>query len=498
MLTLARTTAALLAGLAMALAFAPYSQWWAAFVSLAVIFALVVSAQRLRVVCLLGASYGLGYAGLGVYWIYYSIANYGGGPVAAVVATGVLVALFALIPMVALLLGWLAGARHRPGNALLALALAWVLVEWIRSWLLTGATWLSVGYSQIDTPLASVAPVAGVYGVGLLLVLIAGGLAAGLLKPLSLRWMAPVLMAAVTVVAALLLDRDWTTPSAEPLRVALIQGNIDQARKWDPNARDAIIAQYREQTEAAFGADLIIWPESALPVVYQDAQPAIERLAARAQRAGSTLMLGAPAADPAGAGLFNAVVVPGEDTAFYYKRHLVPFGEYVPLRHLAGGLLDFVGTPLGDFSAGHSAKPLQVAGHAVGVSICYEITFGAEIAAALPQAQWLLNVSNDAWFGDSPAPWQHLQMSRMRALELGRPLLRATNTGVSAIIDSRGALEADTALFETLTLTGEIEPHEGLTPYARWRDWPVVGVSALGLLVLAATGRRGYRLFRDV
>ena len=209
-------------------------------------------------------------------------------------------------------------------------------------------------------------------------------------------------------------------------------------------------------------------------------------------------MLGAPAADPAGAGLFNAVVVPGQSTAFYYKRHLVPFGEYVPFRDWAGAVLNFVGTPLGDFNAGTSAAPLQAAGHAVGVSICYEITFGAEIAAALPAAELLLNVSNDAWFGDSPAPWQHLRMARMRALELGRPLLRATNTGASAIIDTRGQLHAQTQLFATTTLTGEVQPHQGLTPYARWRDWPVVAVASVGLLALMLTGRRGYRLFRDV
>ncbi len=498
MIRLGQHLLALLAGLLMALGFAPYSQWWAPFISLVVIFALVAKTQRAGGVFSLGYSYGLGYAGLGVYWIYYSIANYGGGPIAAIAATTVLVALFALIPTVALWLGWLVGRRHRPAQALLALALAWVLVEWVRSWLFTGATWLSVGYSQIDTPIASFAPVFGVYGLGLILVLIAGGLAACLLKPLSLRWAVPVVMAATALLAGVLLDRDWTTPTGQPLSAALIQGNIDQARKWDPNERTAIFAQYTQQTRDALGADLIVWPESALPMVYQNAQRPITQLAAEAARAGSTLMLGAPAADPAGAGLFNAVVVPGQPTAFYYKRHLVPFGEYVPFRDWAGAVLNFVGTPLGDFNAGTSAAPLQAAGHAVGVSICYEITFGAEIAAALPAAELLLNVSNDAWFGDSPAPWQHLRMARMRALELGRPLLRATNTGASAIIDTRGQLHAQTQLFATTTLTGEVQPHQGLTPYARWRDWPVVAVASVGLLALMLTGRRGYRLFRDV
>ncbi|MDR9432244.1 MAG: apolipoprotein N-acyltransferase [Spiribacter sp.] len=486
------------AGLVMALGFAPHSFAWAPLLGLAIIFALSLAAHSWMQVIALGYGFGLGYAGLGVYWIYYSIADYGGGPLAAVLATSVLIALFAVIPMSALILGWLAGRRHGPALAMLAFALAWTLVEWVRSWLLTGATWLSVGYSQIDTPLASLAPIFGVYGPGLAVALLAASLGGWLLQPLSLRCWVPLAMGLVAALGGLLLERDWSAPSGEPISVALIQGNIEQARKWDPDERSAILAAYFRQSREAFGNDLIVWPETAVPVVYQQAQNGLERLANDAAKAGSQVIAGAPVAEPAGAGIFNSVAVLGEPSAFYHKRHLVPFGEYVPLRDVAGGILDFVGTPLGDFSAGSSAAPLQAAGHQIGVSICYEITFGAEIADALPVAEILLNVSNDAWFGRSSAPWQHLEMARMRALEMARPLLRATNTGVSAIIDSRGDVITTTALFTTTQLQHEIVPRQGETPYMRWRDWPIAGVSSIGWLAILLTGRRGYRLFRDV
>jgi len=234
----------LAAGLLLALGFAPYSLAWAPLVALAVIFALISRVRAVSVVLLAGYSFGLGYAGLGVYWIYHSIADYGGGVLAASIATPILIALFALIPMLALWLGWVVGQRCRRVSALLSFPLAWILIEWVRSWLFTGATWLSVGYSQIDTPLAHWAPVLGVYGPGLGLALLAGALAWWMRRPLSLRLLLPPALAAVLLAAGFLLDREWSTPSAEPLTVALIQGNIDQARKWDPTAREEIVAEY--------------------------------------------------------------------------------------------------------------------------------------------------------------------------------------------------------------------------------------------------------------
>ncbi|MEX0429866.1 apolipoprotein N-acyltransferase [Spiribacter insolitus] len=471
---------ALAAGLLMALGLAPFSFYWAPVLGLGVVFARVARLGRARAVLGHGYLFGLGYAGLGVYWIYHSIADYGGGPVAAVLATGILVALFALIPMIALFIGWWAGAGRAGRRALLALPLAWLLVEWVRSWLFTGATWLSVGYSQIDTPLAHFAPLFGVYGPGLVVALLGGTLAWWLLRPRSARIALPLGATLGVTVIGVVLERDWTRPVDEPVTVAMLQGNIAQDRKWDPDERGAILAEYLRMSRAEFGQDLIVWPETALPVFYHQGREWLDQLAEQAAAAGSSIVLGAPVA--AEDGLYNAVAVPGETPQFYYKRHLVPFGEYVPFRDVAGGVLDFVGTPLGDFNAGTRADPLQAAGHALGVSICYEVTFGDEVADALPAAEILLNVSNDAWFGASTAPWQHLQMARMRALETGRPMIRATNTGISALIDAKGRVQVRGPLFERTVVRGSVQPHAGTTPYLHWRDWP------MALLALAGTG----------
>lgn len=497
--TLLTLLMALGSGVLMALGFSPFDQPWAPLLALSVLFALTAVAPGAGRAAAQGYLFGLGYAGLGVYWIYISIADFGGGPLAATLATTSLIAAFALIPMVAVLLGRRAGRRSSAVMLLVALPLAWVAIEWVRSWFLTGATWLSVGYTLIDTPLAAWAPVFGVYGPGLALALMAGSLAWWFLQPVSLRFLWPVALTGLFLVAAFLLDRDWSQPSGEAVQAAIIQGNVPQDEKWNPEQRADILARYMQHTRAAFGADLIVWPETAVPAVYhQVAENWLQPLAREASAAGSALVVGAPVADPAGNGLFNGIVVVSDQPQFYYKRHLVPFGEYVPLRRFTGGLLDFMGAPLGDFNAGTSAAPLSVAGHQIGASICYEVTFGAELLDALPDAEILLNVSNDAWFGRSSAPWQHLQMARMRALESGRPMLRATNTGSSAIIDSKGQVRAQTGLFTEVVLRGEVVPHSGVTPYMRWRDWPIAIIAFLGLFFAGLLRRRGYRLFHDV
>ncbi|UEX78774.1 apolipoprotein N-acyltransferase [Sediminicurvatus halobius] len=488
---------ALAAGLLMPLGLAPVGLAWAPFAGLAVIFAVVCAAPWRRA-ALAAYLFGLGYAGLGVYWIFIAVGEYGGGLLAASLVTPLFVALFALLPLAALLLGRLLG-RGRPAvTTLLALPLAWILVEWVRSWLLTGATWLSIGYSQLETPLSGLAPVLGVYGVGLAIAPVAGALAWWLLSPLSLRLLAPALLALLVFGVGLLLPGRWTEPVGERLEVALIQGNVSQDQKWLEANRDRTLEHYIDTSREHFGRDLVIWPETAVPAFFHQVRDShLAPLAEEARAAGTTLLVGAPVADVAGEGLFNAVVSLTDPPAFYYKRHLVPFGEYVPLRDAFGGVLDFVGAPLGDFNAGTDPSPLPAAGRRIGVSICYEVTFGAEVAEALPAAELLLNVSNDAWFGDSFAPWQHLEMARMRALETGRPMLRATNTGVTALIDHRGRLRTVGPLFEQAVVTGTVQPHQGATPYVRWGDWPVVGVVAAGLLVVGPlAGRRRKGLFR--
>jgi apolipoprotein N-acyltransferase len=486
---------ALLAGLIMPLGFAPFGYGPLAILGLAVIFA-IVTADPWRTPKGPAYLFGLGYAGFGVYWIFISVSEYGGGPLAAALVTPIFIALFALYPLAALALGRVLGKNRDGVTAVVTLPLAWVFVEWVRSWLFTGATWLSVGYTQIDAPMAAVAPVFGMFGLSLIAALIAGLIAACLVLRGPSRF-AALVPALALYLGPVLIDADWTAPVGEPRSVLLIQGNISQDQKWLAENRLETLRAYAEASRRHFGTDLIIWPETAVPAFHHQVRDEfLQPLAADAAAAGSDIVTGIPVVDIAREGAFNAVTVLGDPQRFYYKRHLVPFGEYVPFRDLLGGALDFVGAPLGDFNAGTQATILYAAGVPLGVSICYEITFGNEIADALPEAQVLVNVSNDAWFGDSLAPYQHLEMARMRALETGRPLLRATNTGITAFIDHRGEVTARAPLFEAATLGGSVQPRSGATPYVGWRDWPVACLAALGLLIAGVTRARSRPLFR--
>lgn len=484
---------ALLAGAALPLAFAPFGWWWLAPVALAVLFA-IGAAAPLRTAGWAGYCFGLGFYGVGVSWIFISISRYGhSGALLAGLATGLFVAFLALFPWLCV---WLA-RRLRGGTDFVALAIAfpavWLLLEWVRTWLLTGFPWLLLGYSQTDSPLAPLVPVTGVLGLSLVLSFVAGLLAWLLLLPKPRRLLAGLVVISLLMVGARLMERGWTSPSGPPLSVVLIQGNIPQEQKWSPEFLQFTLDRYQELTERHWGVDLIVWPEAAPPNWYHAlAADYLEPLAERGLEHGTELVLGVPFADLATGNAYNSVISLGEQPGIYHKRHLVPFGEYVPLRNVFGRALDILGAPMSDFQAGEESLPLHAAGRDVGVSVCYEVAFGPEVADALPAAEFLINVSNDAWFGDSLAPHQHLQMARMRSLETGRGMLRATNTGITAVLDHHGQILAQAPQFEVATLAAEITPRQGATPYVQWRDKPV-----LGLLVLVLAGLLLARAWED-
>lgn len=478
---------ALLAGLAVPLGFAPFGWGWVLVPALALLFAVGASEDGKRA---LRSAYlfGLGYFGLGVSWVFISVDRYGNGPVVAAIVTTAFVLLLALFPLLCVYLVRKLCPQRGPCAFYLGFPLIWVLLEWVRSWLLTGFPWLSIGYSQTDTWLAGYAPVLGIYGLGLVVALLAGALASVLVAPRS-RALAAAAAAAATGVVALalgsVLEGDWTRAAGEPLTVAVLQGNIEQDKKWDPDYKRLTMERYQELNARYWGVDLIVWPEAAVPTWFHSAyEDYIVPLQERGLREGTALVMGVPVYDPQQGGKYNAVIGIDDTIDFYYKRHLVPFGEYVPLRDQIGGLLDILGAPMSDFDAGEEAAPLRVNGAKVGVSVCYEAAFGSEIAEVLPEATLLINVSNDAWFGDSLAPHQHLQMVRMRALETQRPVVRATNTGISAVVGYDGAVLERTPQFVVASFQTQVIPREGATPYVRWRDWPVLGLLAVGLLIL--------------
>ena len=430
---------------------------------------------------LVGFWFGLGFFLVGVSWVYISMNRFGGlaAPLAAFATLG-FCAFLALFPA---LTGW-AQARLR---APLAIPALWVLTEWLRGWLLTGFPWLSLGYSALDTPLAGYAPLGGVYlvslaaiGAALLLWLIAAG---------ERRWLTVPLFAALGLAGAALQALPWSKPAATPVTVSLLQGNIEQSLKFDPARYDRILETYLRLAESS-RARLIVLPETAVPRFLDQVHPRfLARLQALGERNKGDVLLGVPTRTAPGA-YYNSVVSLGSSRqAAYHKIHLVPFGEFVPPGFR--WFVDAMTIPLADFSRGSPLqRPLAVAGERVAINICYEDAYGEEIIRQLPEATLLVNVSNVAWFGDSLAPGQHLQIARMRAIETGRMHLTATNTGITAAINADGSVLARLPQFAEATLEVEARGHTGATPYVALADGPALALSALLLFFFAARRRR--------
>jgi apolipoprotein N-acyltransferase len=448
----------------------------------------------------LGLGFGLGYFLTGTSWVYVSMHDFGGmaWPVAGF-ATVFFCSYLALFPAIA---GWVFARIRAPGWARLAIVFpaAWVLCEWVRGWLFTGFPWLALGYSQSpEGPLSGFAAPLGVYGVSLLaassaglLVWLAGARAATRSEPTLLRTRALLLHPALLILALLwlagwVLQRaPWTAPAGEPITVSLVQGNIEQDMKWRPESARAALETYLELTLGTHGR-LVLLPETALPVFNVDLPPGyIDALARPARDRGGDLLTGIPEyvqADPPR--YYNSVMSFGtRPTQAYRKYHLVPFGDYVPHWGFLTWIMHTLRIPMSDFSRGEPyQRPLDVAGQRVAVNICYEDAFGEEIIRQLPEATLLANFTNDAWWGKSAASDQHLQIAQMRSQETGRYMLRATNTGVTAVIDERGHVVEAVSPFVVAVLEGQAQGRTGSTPYVLWGNWACLALVAAGLLV---------------
>lgn len=427
-----------------------------------------------------GYAFGLGLFGAGVSWVYVSMHTFGAMPLPlAALATLLFCAFLALFPAAA---GWLqARIPAQPWlRACLVIPAAWTLFEWLRSWIFTGFPWLSVGYVGVGWPLQGYAPLFGVFGLTLLTLSLAG---IGWLLFQQRNVAAVAAFVAVLALGEGLRHVQWTQAAGEPVSAALLQGNIEQDLKFRPERYPPILETYARLAEAT-GARLIVLPETAIPRFYDRIEPEfIARLEALARRNGGDLLLGVPFRTREGA-YFNSVISLGSaPRQTYHKSHLVPFGEFIPWGF--DWVLRVLQMPLSDFSRGASGQPpIAAAGQRIAVNVCYEDAFGDEIARRLPQATLLVNVSNVAWFGDSLAPAQHLQMARLRAIETGRMHLAATNTGITAAIDRDGRVLARLPQFSEARLEVSAQGYAGWTPYARFGDWPAVVAS---LLVLAYT-----------
>lgn len=432
--------------------------------------------------------FGLGLFGIGIYWIYISLHTYGNMPaVMAALCTFLLAAFLALFPAMTA-----AFSKHISANQkhtfLIAAPVLWALADWVRGWIFTGFPWLTIGYSQLPhSPLAGYVPIIGTYGVSLITVLLASLISALWLKDLQKQHRRSVLLALLAIVAAggLLKQIEWSDPNKPPISVSLLQGNIDQTIKWAPEIAEHTLNRYLRMAEQS-AAKLIIMPETAMPVLSNNIpQEMISRLKQHGINNQGDILVGM--VERENGEYFNSVLSYGSaDTAFYRKSHLVPFGEFIPLKGIFGWIYrDWLNMPLSDLSRGSiEQRPMQVAGEKVAVNICYEDVFGEEIIRQLPEATLLVNVSNDAWYGDSYAADQHLQFSQARSLETGRMMLRATNTGATAIIDTKGHVIAHAPHFMQTTLDGMVQGYTGTTPYVRWGNWPFIVFSLITLVWL--------------
>lgn len=483
-------------GAATVLGFAPFYLYPLPVITLALLFRLASGARPPRAAAL-GFAFGLGLFGLGTSWVYVSLHDFGAMPaLLAAFATALFCAGLALFPAAAAYFSARLPAPRGMRLVLLAPGL-WVAAEWVRGWIFTGFPWLAFGYSQVPaSPLAGYAPVLGVYGVSATVAASAGlasfaweALKARARRPLSLALGA---LAAVWAGGYGLKQIAWTEPWGATLTASLLQGNIPQELKWREDKVASTLATYLKLVQKSSGR-LIVLPETALPLFYHQIPADYrERLASAARERGGDLLLGVPEYSAQDKGeYFNSVVSLGASpTQVYRKVHLVPFGEFIPPGF--GWIAGILKIPLSDFSRGApDQQPLEVAGERVAVNICYEDAFGEEIIRQLPRATLLVNVSNDAWFGDSLALWQHLQMSQTRALETGRYALRSTNTGITAVIDAQGRVLAMAKPSTSAVLSHPIQGYTGSTPYVRWGNGPVLVLTAaaIGCALAALRGR---------
>ncbi|WP_299187753.1 apolipoprotein N-acyltransferase [uncultured Psychrobacter sp.] len=485
-----------LAGAIFIFALAPYDIWPLALLSPAILYGLLLPAMTGKRAFIIGQAYGTGLWCVGAFWLYTSIHVYGATPVWLAL---IMIALMGL--GMGLFHGFLALLFNRVvGKQPLSFAALWVLQEWMKTWLFTGFPWLFVGYAFTEQYwLSSLAPVAGVFAISFVAIL----LAASIVELLRRRGGYMVVAIALLIISTSLwlINPQWTKPKGTPdLSVSLIQGNIPQDLKWLTEYQVETLNIYAKLTSTEWGRDLILWPESSIPMFQTEAVGFINEMVKMAKATDTTWVTGIPYKDEAAFDetqdkyppFYNSVVALGADAeGLYKKQRLVPFGEYIPFEGLLDILPNLAGSQdIMSYSRGSDEQlPLQVRGHNLGAAVCYEVAYPDTTRKNAISTDFLLTISNDAWFGTSAGPLQHLQMVQMRALENGRWFMRATNTGVTAIIDHKGRIVERAPQFERTVLRGNVQARVGNTPFMRFGNYPVLFITAL-LLLLGYLGKR--------
>jgi apolipoprotein N-acyltransferase len=479
---------ALLAGALAPLSFSPLEWWPLALLSVAVLYYLLQKTTT-RQAAITGWWYGAGFFGVGASWVFVSINVYGN---ASTVLAGFLTLLFvAGLALCFVLQCWLYRKWGSSIFPVLGFAAFWVLGEWFRSWFLTGFPWLYLGYAHVTTAISGVAPVLGVYGLSLLVAFSSAALAQLFILhrseqslPMLIKTRLPLALAVIWLAALASTPLKWVEPVANSsLAVGIVQANIDQNQKFGRDYIQNNLDSYEELSLELWQNDMVLWPETAIPLVYQNAGEVLDYFTAMALRNNSTLVSGIFYED--GSKTYNSIAVMGNGSGIAHKRKLVPFGEYIPLQAVMANLMQIFDLPMSALARAPAQQELLTIKDLQAASfICYEVVYPELVRKQAITADFLLTISNDTWFGASWGPLQHLQMAAMRARENGRYMVRGTNNGVSALINERGEIIASTKQFTAETLQGEIKLFTGRTPYSYWGSWPVLGFC---LMVLLAT-----------
>lgn len=488
---LLRPLAAVFVGAITTLSFAPYQIWPLAIVSPALLL-LLIHNQSPKHSLWIGYAWGLGQFASGISWVYVSIAGFGGMP------------LIANLSLMGLLIGYLAiytglftwalnrfFSKNDLSRFFLAAPALWLICDWLRGWVMTGFPWLWLGYSQIDAPLGSFAPLGGVELVTLLIMLSAAALGYAILNK---AWLIAVIPAILISTGFGIRHVEWVTPNPEKTTtVALIQGNIDQAMKWLPSQRWPTIMKYADESRQNWDADIIIWPEAAVPAFELEIPSYLRNLDSAAKMNDTSIITGILNQSEDNK-YYNSILAIGNtpygDYSYdleerYHKHHLLPFGEFVPFEDILRPLAPFFNLPMSSFSRGDFVQPNIVANERhLAPALCYEIIFNDQVRQNVTNdTDFILTLSNDAWFGKSIGPLQHMEIARMRALELGKPLIRSTNNGVTAVTDHKGKIIEQIPQFETAVLRAELTSTDGQTPYRLVGTWPLYIWVFMSLLV---------------
>lgn len=478
---------AIVAGIVMSFSFSPF-EWWPLSIGSIALLLYAIDKAPIKQVVVCHYLFALGLFSVGISWLYVSIYTYGGASPALAVFLVLLFVVFwsvSFLPQAWLYARFIRQWRH---GMVLGFPIIWVLGEWFRGWFLTGFPWFYLGYSHLYNPLASFAPLAGVLAVSLAACLFATLLFCFLVKR---RKRYGVLSLTVFLVGLGAGELEFVTPG-QTIEVAAVQGNIDQHSKWQRSMVVPIVEHYSELTEAVWGVDLVVWPEAAITVLRRDAMPLLAPLRQLSQAQGTALLTGIPDRNEQGR-LLNSAVVIGDTPGQYVKQRLVPFGEYVPFENFLRGVITFFDLPMSRNVAGSPGQtPLMAGDIRLSVSICYEVVYPELVRSNVRDPGLMVTISNDTWFGRSYGPDQHMQIASMRALENGRYLLRATNNGITALVDHKGKIVHQLPRDTASVLSVEVPIMQGLTPYHRFGQIPLL--IGLGLLLggLGLSSKRQY------